>query len=182
PSMPALVVALDQNVNSIQHVTSVMQQLVSTVNELRDEVAQLRSSGATNNSNAHITVPNFNNTSEQNQPTIISKPITNSLCLPALRDIKTLERVWSIYTLGTCDLPAIHSLELNGTVGALKDTSAKAKAYSRFKGLISVIKDYACANCLAPGDAAEQLDFKRLQLQNKSLNHFLDYYRAGKIK
>ncbi|RKP17012.1 hypothetical protein ROZALSC1DRAFT_31149, partial [Rozella allomycis CSF55] len=39
---------------------------------------------------------------------------------------------------------------------------------------------YACANCLAPGDAAEQLDFKRLQLQNKSLNHFLDYYRAGK--
>ncbi|EPZ35575.1 hypothetical protein O9G_006290, partial [Rozella allomycis CSF55] len=33
---------------------------------------------------------------------------------------------------------------------------------------------YACANCLAPGDAAEQLDFKRLQLQNKN------YYRAGK--
>ncbi|EPZ35472.1 hypothetical protein O9G_005009 [Rozella allomycis CSF55] len=61
--------------------------------KLTDEVAQLRSSGATNNSNAHITVPDFHNTNPHEQPTIISKPVTNNICLPALREIKTLERI-----------------------------------------------------------------------------------------
>ncbi|EPZ35471.1 hypothetical protein ROZALSC1DRAFT_31547 [Rozella allomycis CSF55] len=177
--MPALVVALDQNVNSIQHVTSVMQELVSTVNELKEEIAQLRSRGAPNNSNAHIAVPDLHSTSQHKQPSInskpiISKPITN----------KTLKRwkEFGVYILWAHAICPPHSMELNHTVNVLKDTSAKAKSYSRFKALISVIKDYACAHCLAPGDAAEQLDLKSMQLKNKSLNHFLDSYRAGKIK